>query len=72
MLRVLGFTNVRDVESEFGRMRTVMSAYESKVEDALWAKENLEKDVQYYMKNLDSIESDARDIDMERRKALSR
>lgn len=72
MLRVLGFTNVRDAESEFGRMRTVMSAYESKVEDALWAKENLEKDVQYYMKNLDSIESDARDIDMERRKALSR
>ena len=55
MLRVLGFTNVRDAESEFGRMRTVMSAYESKVEDALWAKENLEKDVQYYMKNLDSI-----------------
>lgn len=72
MLRVLGFTNVRDAESEFGRMRTVMSAYESKVEDALWAKENLEKDVQYYMKNLDSIESDARDIDMERRKVLSR
>ena len=72
MLRVLGFTNVRDAESEFGIMRTVMSAYESKVEDALWAKENLEKDVQYYMKNLDSIESDARDIDMERRKALSR
>ena len=49
MLRVLGFTNVRDAESEFGRMRTVMSAYESKVEDALWAKENLEKEVQYYM-----------------------
>lgn len=72
MLRVIGFTNVRDAESEFGRMRTVMSVYESKVEDALWAKENLEKDVQYYMKNLDSIESDARDIDMERRKALSR
>lgn len=72
MLRVFGFTNVRDAESEFGRMRTVMSAYESKVEDALWAKENLEKDVQYYMKNLDSIESDARDIDMERRKVLSR
>ena len=72
MLRVLGFTNVRDAESEFGRMRTVMSAYESKVEDALWAKENLEKDVQYYMKNLDSIESDDRDIDMERRKVLSR
>lgn len=72
MLRVLGFSNVRDSESEFGRMRTVMSAYESKVEDALWAKENLEKDVHYYMKNLDSIESDARDIDKERRKALSR
>lgn len=72
MLRILGFTNVRDAESEFGRMRTVMSAYESKVEDALWAKENLEKDVQYYLKNLDSIESDARDIDKERRKALSR
>lgn len=72
MLRILGFTNVKDAEAEFGRIRTVMSAYESKVEDALWAKENLEKDVQYYMKNLDSIESDARDIDMERRKVLSR
>ncbi len=72
MLRILGFTNVKDAEAEFGRMRTVMRAYESKVEDALWAKENLEKDVQYYMKNLDSIECDARDIGREQRKVLSR